>query len=134
MARIITVEGIGPANAAKLAQAGITTTDALLKKASGPKERKALAEAWELSPKLLLGWLNRADLLRIKGIGEEYSDLLELVGVDTVPELAQRNPDNLHTKMVEMNAEKRAVRKLPTARQVASWVSQAKELPRIITY
>jgi len=134
MARITTIEGIGPVNATKLAQAGIKTTDALLKAGARPADRKQLAQVCDLSDKALLGWLNRADLLRIKGIGEEYSDLLELAGVDTVPALAQRNPDNLHAKIVSVNSEKNVVRKLPSPKQVTAWVSQAKELPRAIHY
>jgi predicted flap endonuclease-1-like 5' DNA nuclease len=81
-----------------------------------------------------LKWINRADLARIKGIGSEYADLLENAGVDTVPELAQRNPGNLHQKMVEVNEEKQLVRQVPALSQVTDWIAQAKELPRIITY
>jgi predicted flap endonuclease-1-like 5' DNA nuclease len=83
---------------------------------------------------LILEWVNLADLLRIKGLGEEFSDLLEEAGVDTVPELAQRNPENLHQKMVEVNEAKNLVRRVPGLAQVTDWVAQAKELPRVITY
>jgi predicted flap endonuclease-1-like 5' DNA nuclease len=83
---------------------------------------------------LILEWVNHADLFRIKGVGEEYADLLEEAGVDTVPELAQRNPANLHAKLGEVNAAKKLVRRLPTAAQVTDWVDQAKALPRVITY
>ncbi|WP_305043766.1 DUF4332 domain-containing protein, partial [Geoalkalibacter sp.] len=84
--------------------------------------------------KLLLKWINNSDLFRIKGVGQEYADLLEQAGVDTVPELAQRKPENLHQKMTELNEQKKLVRKLPTLDQVQSWVAQAKELPRVIHY
>lgn len=79
-------------------------------------------------------WLNRTDLARVKGIGEEYADLLEVAGIDTVPELAQRNPDNLYQKLVEINEARNLVRRPPTQAQVGAWVEQAKTLPRIITY
>lgn len=78
--------------------------------------------------------MNRVDLARIKGIGEEYADLLEAAGVDTVPELAQRKPENLYQKLVEVNAAKKLVRQLPIELKVADWVAQAKDLPRVVTY
>jgi predicted flap endonuclease-1-like 5' DNA nuclease len=134
MTNIIDIEGIGKGYAAKLAAAGITTTQALLERGATPKGRQDLAEQTEISGKLILEWVNLADLLRIKGIGEEFSDLLEEAGVDTVPELAQRNPENLHQKMVEVNEAKNLVRRVPGLAQVTDWVAQAKELPRVITY
>ena len=87
-----------------------------------------------ISAKLILKWVNRADLARVKGVGEEYADLLELAGVDTVPELAQRNPQNLHQKMVEINDERKVVRRAPSLSAVQVWVAQAQELGRVITY
>ena len=134
MARIIDVEGIGAVYAGKLKEAGIDTTEDLLEQGASPKDRKALEEKTGISGKLLLEWLNHADLFRIKGISEEYSDLLEEAGVDTVPELAQRDPSNLYDKIVAANAEKQVVRRLPGKGQVADWVEQAKNLDRIITY
>jgi predicted flap endonuclease-1-like 5' DNA nuclease len=134
MAKIITVEGIGDVYAQKLMGAGIDTTEALLEKGATPQGRKELAEKTGIGAKSILEWVNRVDLLRIKGVGEEYSDLLEAVGVDTVPELAQRNAENLHAKMREVNEEKELVRRLPTLSQVGDWIEQAKALPRVITY
>jgi predicted flap endonuclease-1-like 5' DNA nuclease len=83
---------------------------------------------------LILEWVNHVDLFRIKGVGEEYADLLEEAGVDTVPELAQRNPETLYQKLLEVNGEKKLVRQLPSQTQVQSWVDQAKNLPRVIAY
>ncbi|NLS77396.1 MAG: DUF4332 domain-containing protein [Chloroflexi bacterium] len=134
MTKLAMVEGIGDVYAAKLQGVGINSIEALLEKGSTPKGRQELAESTGISGKLILEWVNRADLFRIKGIGEEYSDLLESAGVDTVPELAQRKAENLYQKMVETNAEKKLVRKLPSAKQVADWVAQAKALPRIVQY
>jgi len=134
MANLTTVEGIGAVFAQQLQDAGIATTDALLEQGATLAGRKAVAEKTGISDKLILEWVNRVDLSRVKGIGEEYADLLEAAGVDTVPELAQRNPDNLHTKMTAVNETRNLVRKLPTAAQVADWVAQAKDLPRIVTY
>lgn len=134
MARIINIEGIGPVYAGKLQEAGIRTTEALLDAGKTPKGREALEEKTGIGGKLILEWVNLADLFRIKGVGEEYSDLLEEAGVDTVPELAQRNPVNLNQKLGKVNAEKSLVRRLPSQGQVADWVAQAKALDRVITY
>ncbi len=134
MTSIRKIEGIGKVYAEKLKEAGINTVEALLEAASSDKARKELAERIGVSPKLILDWANRADLMRIKGVGEEFSDLLEAAGVDTVVELARRNAENLYQKLVEINAEKKLVRRLPTRKQVADWIEQAKELPRILTH
>lgn len=134
MAKLSQVEGIGTSYAEKLVDAGIKTTQALLEKGSTPKGRKELVEATGISGKLILKWINHTDLFRVKGVGEEYADLLEAAGVDTVPELAQRNPQNLHQKMLEVNEEKELVRRPPTVATVEDWVKQAKELPRVINY
>jgi predicted flap endonuclease-1-like 5' DNA nuclease len=130
----VKVEGIGQVYAGKLKELGITTTAALLRAGATPKGRKELAEQSGISPKQILKWVNRVDLARIKGISEQYADLLEAAGVDTVPELAQRNPDSLYQKLVETNEAKRLVRRLPTLGMVSSWIAQAKELPRVILY
>ena len=134
MTLITKIEGIGAAYAEKQAEAGITTVEELLERGASPKGRKALLEATEISAKLILKWVNRADLFRIKGIGEEYGDLLEIAGVATVPELAQRNAANLYQKVIEVNKERKLVRHVPSENQVQSWIEQAKELPRKVTY
>jgi predicted flap endonuclease-1-like 5' DNA nuclease len=134
MAKISDIEGIGPKYAELLAKEGIKTVEGLLKVAAKSKDRKKLSEVLQVSDKLILEWVNLADLFRIKGIGEEYSDLLEEAGVDTVPELAQRKPENLLQKLVEINEEKKLVRRLPVLSQVEDWVNQAKDLPRIVEY
>ncbi len=134
MAKLTEIEGVGASYAEKLQGAGVTTTDDLLDKGSNPKGRKEIAEASGVSEKMILGWVNKVDLFRIKGVGEEYADLLEAAGVDTVPELAQRIPESLHEKLTAVNQEKSLVRALPDAGKVSDWVAQAKELPRKITY
>ena len=128
------VEGIGEVYAGKLREVGIDTPQALLERGATPQGRKELAEAADISQHLILEWVNHVDLYRISGVGSEYADLLEAAGVDTVVELAQRNPNNLFEKLSEVNAEKKLVRKLPTLAQVEDWVTQAKGLPRVISY
>ena len=134
MARLLDIEGVGPAYAQKLKEAGIETVEELLAKGASAKGRDALAGQTGITSTLLLEWVNHADLFRIQGIGGEYSDLLEEAGVDTVPELATRNPQNLHQKLTEINDQKKLVRQLPSAAQVGNWVEQAKQLPRVVTY
>jgi predicted flap endonuclease-1-like 5' DNA nuclease len=132
---IIEVEGIGPVYKEKLAELGINTTRELLERARTPSGREQLAEESDISEKLILEWANLADLMRVKGVGEEWSDLLEEVGVDTVPELAQRNPDNLWRTIEDLDVSRtRLVRKKPTKDQVADWIEQAKGLERLLEY
>ncbi len=134
MATLVSIEGIGEAYAEKLTEAGIKTTDALLKKGGTAKGRKEMASATDIPAKLILRWVNHVDLFRIKGIAGQYAELLEAAGVDTVPELAQRKADNLLQKMIAVNVEKKLLRRLPTVAQVQNWIDQAKTLPRIVTY
>jgi predicted flap endonuclease-1-like 5' DNA nuclease len=132
--RIADIEGIGPAYAAKLNGIGIRTTQALLDKGCTPQDRKLLAVTAGVGESLILEWVNLADLYRIKGIGSEYSDLLEEAGVDTAVELANRVPENLLAKMVEVNKTRNLVNKMPGLKQVKAWVAQANKMPRIVTY
>ncbi len=134
MVSIIQIEGIGKMYAEKLKEIEIATTEVLLERGATSKGRQEIANSTGISNKLVLRWVNMADLFRIKGVGEEYSDLLEAAGVDTVPELAQRNPENLHVKMSEVNEVKKLVRQLPSLPQVTEWVMQAKDLPRVMQY
>ena len=134
MTKLIDIEGIGPVYAAKLEGAGVGSAEALLEQGATPKGRKEIAEKSGISDGLILEWVNHVDLYRIRGIGSEYADLLEEAGVDTVPELAQRKPDNLLEKMTAVNAQKKLVRRLPVLSQVESWVEQAKRLERKVSY
>ena len=134
MATIGDVEGIDPKSATRLRKAGVRTTEGLIKVAATAKGRKALAVKTEISASTLLGWVNRADLMRIKGVGAEYADLLETAGCDTVKELRRRNPTNLTAAMVEINEKKRLVRRLPTEAMVIAWVEQAKSMNSSVKY
>ncbi len=134
MTHLTTIEGIGEVYSGQLAEAGVSTTEDLLEKAANPAGRQAIEEATGISGKLILRWANMADLFRIKGVSEEYADLLEACGVDTVPELAQRNPVNLYQALKQTNEEKKLTRGTIGESQVADWVAQAKELPRVIAY
>lgn len=132
--KLTEIEGIGPTYEEKLQQAGITNLEKLLESGKTPQGRRELAAKTGLPNAKILEWVNRADLFRIRGIGSEYSDLLEASGVDTVKELAQRIPENLAHRMEEVNEQKHLVRQLPSLKQVRHWVEHAKTLPPTITY
>ncbi len=140
MASVEAIEGIGPAYAARLTAQGVRTTGALLARGSTKRGREDLAAVAGLSESLILEWVNRADLMRIKGVGSQFSDLLEAAGVDSVPELANRNPANLADKMEGVNdasierSGRSIVRRVPSAKEVTGWVAQARILPRVVTH
>lgn len=128
------IEGIGPAIAERLKAQRIRTTGKFLEAAKNPFRRKKLAEATGLDCTKILKWANMADMMRIKGVGEEYSELLEAAGVDTVRELKFRNPKNLAQAMAAANKTRKLVRVVPSEQMVAKWIAQAKSLPMKITY
>jgi len=132
--KIEDVEGIGPVIGDKLRSAGVKDTDGLLENTRTPKLRKELAEKTGLSEKQVLKFANMVDLYRISGIGSEFAELLEVSGVDTVPELARRNAANLAAAMAEVNAQKKLSGRTPGETEVAKWIEQAKELPRVLEY
>jgi predicted flap endonuclease-1-like 5' DNA nuclease len=134
MSNIIEVEGIGKVYAAKLKEAGIATDKDLLERGATRAGREKIAKTTGISHKRILRWVNHVDLFRIKGVETQYAELLEAAGADTIPELAQRVPAHLHPALAEVNDQKNLVRKLPALDQVAEWVSQAKSLPRVVTY
>jgi predicted flap endonuclease-1-like 5' DNA nuclease len=132
--KIENIEGVGAKFATTLRKQGIKTTHSLLKSAASKQGRRELSKSSGISEKLLLEWVNLADLMRIKGIGEEYSDLLEEAGVDTVKELRNRKPSNLHETILAANAKKKLVRRPPSLGMVKDWVSQAKQLKPMVTH
>ncbi len=128
------IEGIGAAYAARLKKLGIRTTDELLKAAGSRKGRQELAGKSGYSAGHILEWVNRADLIRVPGVGSEYSDLLEAGGVDTVKELRRRNPENLFKALGRVNQKKRLVRRLPTLEEVQAWIASARKMKTIGKY
>ena len=131
---LIDIEGIGATYAKTLADADLTNTDHLLDAAGSASGRKTLATKTGLTEAKILEWVKRADLMRVKGIGGEYSNLLEAAGVDTVKELATRVPANLQAKLAEVNEAKKLVRRVPTESEVSGWVAEAKTLPAKVTH
>ena len=133
--RVADIEGIGSAQAAKLADAGIHTTDDLLMAGALPAGRARVASATGISPDSILGWVNKADLMRIPGVGAQYSDLLEAAGVDSPAELVQRNPANLATTFDEVVAARPGiVRRVPSEAEISGWVSAAGSLDKVVEH
>lgn len=131
---IIDIEGVGEAYAEKLKAAGISTVNALLDEAASAKGRKNLAETTGISEKLILRWVNHADLFRINGVGPQFAELLEASGVDTVKELRHRNADNLAAKMAEVNETKHLTRRVPTSAELQKMIDEAATLEPKVTY
>jgi len=134
MANIQDIEGIGPAFGEKLEAAGIKTVEALLEQGASAAGRKAIEVQTGIDGGKILTWVNHADLFRIKGVAGQFSELLEASGVDTVAELAQRNPANLAAKMGEVNAEKNLANRVPSESEVEKWIEEAGTLPKIVTH
>jgi len=134
MTKLNEIEGLDESMEQKLKSIGITSEEELVAASATKENRADLANKIDVPEKIILKWTNRADLARIKGVGIEYADLLEAAGVDTVPELAQRKADHLLSKLTAVNDEYKFVKKLPTEKQLEDWISQAKELPRILYY
>jgi predicted flap endonuclease-1-like 5' DNA nuclease len=133
-AKVEEIEGIGRVYASKLNKIGVNTTDELLEAGGTKQGRKEISEKTGISETIILEWVNMADLFRIKGIGEEYSELLKEAGVNTVIELARRNPANLNETLVGVNNAKNLVRRTPTLNQTKDWIEQAKNLPRKVEH
>ena len=133
--KIEQIEGIGAAYAAKLAAAGIKTTDDLLAKCAAKKGRVQIVEATGISPKLILKWTNHADLFRVNGIAGQFAELLEAAGVDTIKEFRHRVPANLQPKLVAVNNEKNLCNRVPSVAEIEKMIAQAKQMePTKITY
>jgi predicted flap endonuclease-1-like 5' DNA nuclease len=133
--RIDEVEGIGATYAEKLSAAGVSSTDDLLEKGAKPGGRDALADATGISGTLILEWVNHVDLMRIKGVGSEYSDLLEAAGVDSPAELARRNAANLATTVQEVVAARpNIVRRVPSESELQDWIDQSGKLPKVVEH
>lgn len=128
------IESIGPAIAAKLEKSNIRTVENLMEQAHSKSGRKKVSEATGISESQLLTYVNMGDLMRVKGIGSEFSELLQASGVDTVKELRTRNAANLEEKLNEVNAAKKLTRRVPTQEQLQNFIDLAKDLDPMVTH
>ena len=134
VSKIVAATGMSAADAAKLHDAGVEKVSNFLAMAATPDGRAQLSEETGIDSDIILYEAKKLDLMRIKGVGHKYASLLLAAGVDTVPELATRNPANLTKKCAEVNETEQIVESLPSEEQVSDWVAQAKELPRMLYY
>lgn len=132
MTKLNAIEGIGYASVEKLQALGIETVEQLLQNGRTEAGRKRMAAASKVTAKRMLGWVCRADLSRVKGIGSEYADLLEAAGVHTVADLAQQSADALCDTLKKCNQIKKRVRRVPATTRVAKWIEQARRLPTVV--
>lgn len=132
--KIEEVEGIGPEYGKKLREVDIQTTDDLLRRCGDKKGREGVSTETGISEKHILEWVNLSDLMRINGVGEEFADLLEEAGVDTVKELAQRNAENLAAAMDEVNEKKNLTDRVPSAETVQKWIDEAKGMDPMVSH
>lgn len=130
--KIIDIEGVGEVYAKKLEDAGVSTVEKLLELGARPRGREELAAKTGIAHGLILKWVNHADLIRIVGVAEQFSDLLRAAGVDSVPELAQRVAANLHAQLVEVNEARKLTRRVPSEKQLGDWIDQCKNLDRAV--
>jgi predicted flap endonuclease-1-like 5' DNA nuclease len=132
--KLTSIQGIAEATEAKLNTAGVTSVDDLLEKGATPKGREEIAGKSGIGAAQILKFVNYADLFRIKGIAGQTAELLEAAGVNTVAELAQRNPANLAARLKEVNEAKKVTGKVPAEKQLGEWIEVAKTLPKKVTY
>ncbi len=134
MAKIVEIEGIGPVYAEKLTKIGVVTVENLLEKGASKSGRKEMAADSGIDEGKILDWVNMADLFRVKGIGPQFAELLEAAGVDTVKELRNRNAENLHAKLTEIQEAKKLTKVVPALSRIEDFIEQAKNLPPVVTY
>ncbi len=123
--RISAIKDMDATAQSNLQKRNIKTTDDFLNHTATPQQRTALAKELGVSTSQLTEWINRADLMRLKGVGTEMANLLEESGVDSCKELQHRKPETLTTKLKETNDTRRITHHAPTLAQVQEWVSEA---------
>jgi predicted flap endonuclease-1-like 5' DNA nuclease len=134
MTSIAEIGSVGPTNAEKLIAAGVPTVETLLRLGGSSSGRKAIADSTGIQARNILVWVNRADLMRVHGVGADYAELLGKSGVDSVKELAMRRPENLHARLTQVNLAEQVVRRTPTQAEVARWIAEARTLRGAVTH
>jgi predicted flap endonuclease-1-like 5' DNA nuclease len=134
MANVKDIEGIGPVLGAKLEKAGIVTVESLLESGTTRSGRANIARETGIPESRILDFVNMADLMRVKGVGAEFAELLVAAGVDTIKELRTRNAENLQKKLEEVHAEKGLTRRVPSLDMVKDFIAQAGSTEPSITY
>ncbi len=128
------IQGIGPNYAGKLKGIGIDTVSKLLQDGSLKSGRSRIAESTGIPETLILTWVNHADLMRLNGVGDQFAELLEAAGVDTVKELRNRNAENLYAKVSELNQLKNLSGRVPSLSEIQSMIDQARDLEPAVAH
>jgi DNA polymerase/3'-5' exonuclease PolX len=132
--KINDIQGVGEVYSEKLLAAGVSKAEQLLEQCASPKGRKELAEKTGIAQKLILRWVNHADLYRINGVGPQFAELLEAAGVDTVKEFRHRVAENLQPKLEELNAARHICGRVPALVEVKKMIELAGQLEPKVTY
>ncbi|MCZ7534031.1 MAG: DUF4332 domain-containing protein [Acidimicrobiia bacterium] len=133
MASISAIRTIGQRDATKLRKGRVRTTEALIEQASTRRGRAEISARTGIPTTDLLRWAQQADLMRVKGVGAEYADLLAASGVDTIKALRRRNAQNLMASLTQINSKRRRVQRLPTVEMIQGWIDAANELEPGVT-
>ncbi|MFQ5613928.1 MAG: DUF4332 domain-containing protein [Anaerolineae bacterium] len=129
------IKGIGRRYAALLRdKANIESVEMLLAAGATPEGRAALVRQTGKPASMILRWVELADLMRIEGVGADYSALLWQAGVKSVPELARQRPRALSKTLAQANQRRKTVNRLPSDEQVQDWIEQARGLPAVVAY
>jgi predicted flap endonuclease-1-like 5' DNA nuclease len=126
--KVSEIKDLSPEMVSKLNEAGITTVEELLAQGDTAQERAALSKKLGVTTSELTEWVNRADLMRLKGVGKEFANLLEICGVDSCKELQHRKPENLYKKLKETNDAQKIAHHAPTQAQIEEWIKEAATL------
>ena len=120
------IEGIGNYYTMHLSKSGILTTNDLLNRCSSDLKLAEFSKEIGISRKSIQKWVNMAELMSLKGIGEEYSELLLKLGIKDLDGLAKSELEKLYNKMTEQKELQKLVKKMPTKRQLKEWIGNAK--------
>lgn len=132
MIKLTRIESMSHAHVEKLKKVGIFSVEELLEHGSTPDARAELSRNTKISERLIFRWVKHADLFRIKGIAGHKAELLEAVGVESMPELAQAEPEFVYNEMKKVNQRKNLVQRVPGMVQIRRWVKTAKKMPEVV--
>ncbi|TFF69099.1 MAG: DUF4332 domain-containing protein [Promethearchaeota archaeon] len=125
--KLTEIIGLEEKHAKLLASAGIREIEDLL--ALSYYQIKQLARSIGVSVKTLDTWQEHADLMRVEGITPEVANALNLIGIDSVKELAYRNAKNSLERLKNLKGDNpNVLGKLPTIKKVEEWIKGAKNM------
>ena len=126
------IEGIGPGFGGKLRADGIDTTEKLLEACSTDAGIAKVCACVDLDENTVRNWATMADLMRIKGLGGQWAELMWRSGISSVQDLASQEVAPLRLRFREVNDAEHRVAELPGENRVTSFIDQAKSLDPVI--